>query len=364
MDETAGERQRAAELAERPPYWLDFGAMGLFGLGWIFAGAMWNYRWPGLWVAIAVMAAITYGVVRWKVAYVPALHAELSRQSHLRRGFALSAGLILFVLAMYLLVAAQTYAWDFFHSNVFRSFDFQEKEQTVQHAVRLAKLQGLDKDAIVSPGGWGGVGASITLPWLSSLFIGWLGFVFLFWSVSTVIDTRRFRGSWKYSWAPSLAISFACFVMLPGAQAIRTMTMGLTTSTVPPLEFRCAASSDQVAAVINRWSEKMGYAGAGSWYIEIVEQQKTVGKVYVVELWQNSPFDRYRLSWRYGVWCPRPALSIACVTTNDPIEAYVRVDLPMQKVGSPEESQWPKLLDGLEAEILTAAETEKGGLKK
>ena len=62
LDESDDERQRAAELAERPPYWLDFGAMGLFALGWIFAGAMWNYRWPGLWVAIAVMAAITYGV--------------------------------------------------------------------------------------------------------------------------------------------------------------------------------------------------------------------------------------------------------------------------------------------------------------
>ena len=99
----------------------------------------------------------------------------------------------------------------------------------------------------------------------------------------------------------------------------------------------------------------MGYATAGSWYIEVVEQQKTVGKVDVAELWQNSQFDRYRLSWRYGVWSPRPALSIACVTTNDPIQAYVHVELPMQKVGSPEESLWPKLLDGLEAEILAAA---------
>ena len=118
----------------------------------------------------------------------------------IRRGFALSAGLILFVLAMFLLVAAQTYAWDFFHSYVFRSFNFEEKEQTVRYAVRLAKLQGLGKDAIVSPGGWGRADSSITLPWLSSLFNGWLGFAFLFWSVSTVIDTRRFRGSWKYAW--------------------------------------------------------------------------------------------------------------------------------------------------------------------
>jgi serine/threonine protein kinase len=364
LDRNADERQRAAELAERPPYWLEFGAMGLFGLGWTFAGAMWNYGLPGLWVAFAVMAAIIYGVMRWKVAYVPALHAELARQSRMRRGFALSASLVLFVLAMFFLVAAQTYAWDFFHSNVFRSFNFQEKQQTVQHAVRLARLPGLGKDAIVTPGGWGGGGAPNALPWLSSLFTGWLGFVFLSWAVSTMLDTRRYRGTWKNFWAPSLAISLACFLMLPGAQAIRTITMGLTTTTVPPLEFRGATSRDQVVSAIKRWSEKMGYAANRSWYIEVVEQQKTVGKVDVTDVWQNSPHDRYHLSWRHGVWSPRPALSIACVTTNDPVQAYVHVELPRQKVGSPEESQWPKLLDDLKAEILAAAGTESLGEAK
>ena len=83
------EAKRGEELADRAPAWVDMIAFGMLLGGWIFMGAMWNLRKPGLALAIAVMAGLTYGVLRWKLKYLPDLRAELSRQSRFRRGVAL-----------------------------------------------------------------------------------------------------------------------------------------------------------------------------------------------------------------------------------------------------------------------------------
>ena len=255
-------------------------------------------------------------------------------------GGVLGVRLILFVLGWGLLIAAQTCGWDILHTSIFRSFNVGEPEKTIRTALLYAKFEGLGKDAVVSPGSWGSSAFHITFSWLTCLLSGLLGFTFLMWSVSTVIDTRRFRSSWKYSFGPTLFISFASISMLGVVQMVCAMVMEHVSGTVSPREIRCAATSQQVEAAIDRWTKRMGYADVGHYYVNINEQRKTVGKVRVDELGEESQFDRYRLSWPYGVLCPRPPLSIASVTRDDPPQAYVRVELPMQRKNSPEETMW------------------------
>jgi hypothetical protein len=54
--------------------------VGLFTAGWFFMGVMWNLRYAGMALAIAVMSDLVYCVLRWKLKYLPELRAELSRQ--------------------------------------------------------------------------------------------------------------------------------------------------------------------------------------------------------------------------------------------------------------------------------------------
>jgi hypothetical protein len=94
------EAKRGGELAHRAPAWVDLIAFGMLLGGWIFMGAMWNLQKPGLALAIAVMAGLTYSALRWKLKYLPDLRAELSRQSRFRRGVALTFGFLCFLVAM------------------------------------------------------------------------------------------------------------------------------------------------------------------------------------------------------------------------------------------------------------------------
>jgi hypothetical protein len=55
---------------------------------------------------------------------------------------------------------------------------------------------------------------------------------------------------------------------------------------------------------------------------------------------------------------PQPPLLITCVTRNEPRAAFVRIKLPAVKTNSPEEAIWKELLDGMEAAIRAAAESE------
>jgi serine/threonine protein kinase len=106
------EAQRQEELAHRAPASIDLTALALFLGGWIFMGMMWNLRYAGMALAIAVMAGLVYCILRWKLKYLPELRAELSRQSRFQRGVALASFLAVFFVAMSAVVAAQIGFWN------------------------------------------------------------------------------------------------------------------------------------------------------------------------------------------------------------------------------------------------------------
>src|SRR5690606_18643223 len=82
----------------------------------IIVGLLWNLRWPGLVVAIAAMAVITYWVVQWSLGYLPRLQKELDREPRWSRRSTWAVALVLFVLGMLSAIGFQATLGDIFSS--------------------------------------------------------------------------------------------------------------------------------------------------------------------------------------------------------------------------------------------------------
>lgn len=422
----AEERQRAEELAERPPGWLAFVEMGVSGLGWLFAGAMWNLGTPGWCIATVVLASITYLFIRWNLVYSPKLRNELRRQSPRRRGLALLAGLAVFVLAMIFVTTAQTAHWDLFGNPGSFGVSFKDAQDQLLTAIKAAKFGDANDKTLnlveFGPTTW-------RSPWEPLMFV-FFGFWFIVCAVATVMDTRRFRNSWKYGWNPALKISLLLVLMLV---MLETYFMPKGAGRVPPREVRSAATKEQLQEAIEAWGAQNGYrvnfqskgmrSESGTRPLPLVPVEglkpddlgtgingpgevsvSKDGKQYIVKdgkvfkqaaeqfrdkleavgyrLSRPSAFDLYRMSWG-GVYRPRPPLTITCLTktstrservdrivgpettTND---AFMQIETPWEWLHTPESELWPPILDDLKAKIAAVAEakveTEKDGTLK
>jgi predicted Ser/Thr protein kinase len=364
------EAHRREELAGRAPGWVELGAFATFLVGWIFLGAMWNLGPIGLAIGIAVLAAFTYVVVRWKVKYLPKLRTELSRQSQVRRGIALICGLVIFSFAVLAVVPAHVKLWDapdevLGQARMTAPPDFARGAEA-RAAFPLDKLEALrtDKadDVHLVPSGrtfdkpmWSGI--------VEALLAGIVGLVFFACSVAIVISTRLWKGTWKYYWGPSLSVSMLFFAALFPAHIIRLVPMdknpssfSVTMSPFPVREIRSPLASSRLDKLLADWAEVNAYEPTQHREWRVSEGgYKPLGQVRMLELRPVSPFDGLHIALGGPVERPLPPLIITCVSTDNPAEAFVSVDAGMITKGTREESTWPAVLDSLEAAIRTGS---------
>jgi predicted Ser/Thr protein kinase len=367
------ETKRREVLAHRAPAWVDLIAFGMFLCGWIFMGAMWNLRKPGLALAIAVMAGLTYGALRWKLKYLPDLRAELSRQSRFRRGVALTCGFLCFLVAMLAVMSA--------HLNYWNSWDVLSQDWVMKAPpiargadarvkFPLDKLKSLaaDKTADLQVAGGGGGGTWV----VSGLEIGWAVFC-IAWAPMLVIlavhfgiATGRYGNTWRYDAQPSLSVTAVLFLALAFAHVVDHIRFdqnfpvsSVTISRFPEREIRGPLTSAQLESVLKGWATANSYTSRYQRWLEI---QKTidgvptpVGVIRMVELRPVAPFDAWHTIQGGPAWRALPPLNITCVSTDKPAETFVSVDLGRITQGSPEEQTWPAVLDSLAEAIRTGS---------
>lgn len=362
------EKERSAELAEIPPGWLGLAIPATFALGWIFVGAMWNFRVGGLAIGFAVLAVITYGMIRWQLEYLPKLRAELARQSAFRRTLALVWAAALFALSMLFVFGAQVTAWDLWGD--MRPGEWLKSmpdnasgtEAILNFSLdKLASLRGVAATELFVDFSASRYGNLILTSMQVVTFVtcAMLATVCVFGAVQAVIDTRRYRSTWKYSFAPSFLTAFLLMSTIAIVPAVRLMP-GFTMTSLPLREMRSSATSGQLETAVDAWAQRTGYTVRSNRTWQITNGKTgDIGGVRMLELWAPSPFDRRRVAGRFVVR-PLPTLRIKCVSVDEPAESYVSVDLPQITKDSQEESLWPALLDSLQTAITTTLSQPPG----
>ena len=361
LDLDEEERRRAAELAEIAPNWASWGVFGLFGLGWIGVGLLWNFRWLGVALAIAVMAAVTYGVVRLTLVWDPRLRAELDRQSRWLRGFAIVCALAMFIVAMLALVQMQVdFADSVFDASLPLPKDIFETPSK-QHLKDTLRLSGVKDASDVKLLPAGGHAFGTTGP--QYVWKGAFGTLFFYTVVWALFYTRRYRKTWKHSSKPSLNVTWSCLSTLLIVHVLHVVIAGYSTSGTDSRDFRYAATSAEMEAAVERWAAGKGYVDISHRAYGIYDEGgkgRKVGRLRFLHLSPSSWFDRYRASWRYIVLCPRPRLYLTLVAQDVPAEAYLRVNLPYHATDSAEPSWWRELVDDLDRSIRAAVDTSNG----
>jgi hypothetical protein len=346
------------------------GALATLVVGWIFLGAMWNLGPIGLAIGITVLATLTYAVVRLNVKYAPRLRAELSRQSQVRRGITLFCGLVIFSVAVLAVALAHVNLWQAFNDlgreTWFAAPPVIARGAEARAAFPLDKLEALRTEkagdffvaqsgtTFERPMGFGIIGA---------LLAGIVGLTFFVCYVSIVISTRLYQYTWKYYWRPALSVSMLLIAALVSADIIRFVPLDrsplsyhFTMSGFPVREIRSPIASSRLDKLLADWAEANAYETTQhrEWRLSI-GGYKPLGQVRMLELRPVSPFDGLHIVQGGPAERPLPPLNITCVSTDNPAEAYVSVDVGMITKDTREESTWPAVLDSLEAAVRTGS---------
>jgi predicted Ser/Thr protein kinase len=176
--DSADERQRAAELAEIAPDWLSYVMMGLFGLGWILIGLMWNLRHAAVAIAIFAMFLIFLWIVQRKLAYLPKLRLEIRRQPNWKSLINGTIVALVFFAGMLCVIAGQVTLADRMtdpSSFAPTSLDGTDAEAAVKSALRLAHLKGLGDESaklwmrggLINPLSW----SNVVLSWFTGILL-------------------------------------------------------------------------------------------------------------------------------------------------------------------------------------------------
>jgi serine/threonine protein kinase len=373
------EAQRVQALARRAPAWVDYGALSIFLGGWAFLNAMWNLQTPGLTVAIVVLAAITYGVVRLKLRYLPELHAELWRQSQLRRSIALASGFAMFSLGVVVVAAAQASYWNVW-TNISRQDWLEKMPWAVTGAEARAKfplddvavgttnpadVQVMSSVATFGPSSWfaslmWAIGCTAVAPWF---FIG---------AIQCAVDTRLYRATWKYFWAPSVSIATLLCTSLILTQFARLAFVGsVSTWEFPIRKVEAPLGSKELDRALTQWADHAGYVTRfhRSWRVTEGDfssgRARPVGSVYMVELRPKEFLWAWRMTAGGLAWRPRPPLNVTCVSRDEPLPwmksaiSKVSIDCGMLTKDSPEQQAWTDVLNSLAEAIHHAAPAAK-----
>jgi predicted Ser/Thr protein kinase len=376
------EAQRHEALARRPPAWLDLSALALFSAGWCLLGALFNLRMPGLFLAMAIMAAFAYFVVRWRLNYLPELREELARQSPLRRRFALACAFAAFLLGMYHVVAARTQLWDFsdessvaqwFESTPSAAAGAEPRDELPfgllkkLDAAKSTRLQLLNKLRVLkSPlASLNQERATIVdnPPALAVVAIAKAVVAILLCLIGVQIglDTRLYRNTWRYAWGPSLSTTALLFSALA---LVQLATFGLAVGTsysMPTRQMRESLNSTQVENALKQWMPANSYQ-LGRWRSWLITKEKDpsaeatpAGILQIIALYPAVPNDGRYIDERGSMWQALPHLIVMCASIEDPPQSAIEIISGLKTDGSPEDRTWPSVLDSLEESIRTGS---------
>lgn len=178
-----------------------------------------------------------------------------------------------------------------------------------------------------------------------------------------MISTRLYQYTWKYYWRPALSVSMLLIAALVSADIIRFVPLDrsplsyhFTMSGFPVREIRSPIASSRLDKLLADWAEANAYETTQhrEWRLSI-GGYKPLGQVRMLELRPVSPFDGLHIVQGGPAERPLPPLNITCVSTDNPAEAYVSVDVGMITKDTREESTWPAVLDSLEAAVRTGS---------
>jgi hypothetical protein len=360
--EAASSSLEGAGLAtERRPFGFAFAVMGLFGLAWIAAGALRNFGVPGLAAAIGLVLLVTFGVLRWKLAYRPALWAELSHHSPIRRYGALAVSAVLFILAMLAVEQVHMMGLDSLYS---RNADLMPLP--FDNSTTLPDLRDLNiniPDALVSI-----LNTETRLHRINPRIVGGRAALLavgagllIFAALAAAIGTRRFQYQWSLHLQPACYVASLLVLMLPVAMIGYMVCVAATQKgwgATPPKTFRVNTTTDEFRNSLQRWALRTGYElqfNAMGGYSDF--------NYASYRLTPSSSLDR----WQYGpghIHRPLLPVSVTCLVQGGSSESEpaVVVELPFVMIDSREEKLWPQLIDSLRAALETSdeAETLKG----
>jgi hypothetical protein len=305
------------------------------------------------------MAAMTYGAIQGRLAYLPRLRAEIARQSPLGRGARLTYGFVMLGLSVLLIVLAQ------------------QKYSTARSEERMASLESppalgasgaefrkafpLDKlDALRSQDGetlavveWGNKsGLSSRTGWINAGLAAFLGLGLMLTAVQAGFDTRRYRNSWKYSIGPTLstvAVWAAGFIL---AVFVLLATSNTTWKMSPVEDVHAAAPTREVDELILTWARRNGYrlAVRRYWRLEqvVADADGTHTTPLTIRMIELRPISNWGASWRTG-WKPfvqqKPPLNVTQISLDERPEAYIAIQPDWYVAGTAEETQWPATIE-------------------
>jgi hypothetical protein len=358
--EAASSSLEGAGLAtERRPFGFAFAVMGIFGLTWIAAGALRNFGVPGLAAAIGLVLLITFGVLRWKLAYRPALWAELSHHSPIRLYGALAVSTVLFILAMLAVEQVHVMGLD----SLYYARNANGMPLPFDRSTSLPDLRDLNiPDALVSI-----LNTETRLHRINPRIVGGRAALLavgagllIFAALAAAIGTRRFQYQWSLHLQPACYVASLLVLMLPVAMIAYMVYVAPTQrgwGATPPKTIRVHTTTHEFRNRLQRWALRTGYE----------PQFNAMGG------YSDINYDSYRLTpssslnrWQYGpghIHRPLAPMSVTCLVRRDSSgsESAVVVELAFLMIDSREEKILSQLVDSLRAALETGDETETAG---
>lgn len=345
------EQQRAAELAKIAPGWLPWPILGLFALGWVIAGLLWNFRWPGLVLSIGAMVVISWYVMQLRLRYLPKLQSERERESLMTRSLNLANALVLLILALLSIFAFQVSLGDTLSNTSLlgsRGLVGIDEEQQLKKYLETAAIEELSSDEIDLRHR----ATSWNLP-IALATYGCCSCILTFFAFTSFLHTRRYRFTWKYWWGPGLSLSFNFLAMLALVYFVHLLWSGYSSYRTEATEVRLNADWDSMESVLTKWMDNKGYELVATGYSTLLhaENGTEVGQYHARHIAPRSWFDRYQASWQHLVVRPQPTLYVTAVTRNNPAQSYLRIQLPSHDKNSPELAIWTDLVNELERNL-------------
>lgn len=389
------DQEQSAAVA-RPPFGFGFAIAGLFGIGWVVVGAMRHFGWPGFLLGILVMAAITYGVLRWRLRYLPELRAELSRQSPLAQGIGAAAGMIFFLLGMLALNRFVADARDAYYfsshslqpSGAVRDYQYgigTPKEKQIAIPDARSNSDGEDSLTIESIDDRTCLHQPRRVPFLWGAPYAVAGVVLLLASVATVLGTRAYQYRWALHLRPALYVTIVMLLMLPVVVIANSTAPEMAgfgehwLGTIPPISL-CVESdiTKTLVPIVDAWAKNNGYTGGitpgatggmshgdAGWSIERGDWENSYDLEYRSwDLKGTSALDRCQFIWG-GVIRPRPPITVTWlkqsmgrVDQEPHVQTIVLAEFPW--ASNAELELWRPMMDSLQQAISRAASLEGG----
>jgi hypothetical protein len=170
------------------------------------------------------------------------------------------------------------------------------------------------------------------------------------------LETTRWRNSWARHWQPALVMTASMLLPLPVlhvlAGVVRAPALGSKIEALPSQRFTSNTGMERVLDHLQRWSEENDYEVElrGTWKLERIHNRETVARVFWVEAFRRSVFDRWGISWR-GRERRTPWLRIQCLSGVEPAESVVSIDTGPVREGSTQDEEWRAVLDKLHAAL-------------